>query len=274
VTDTTTTENRCYRHPDRESFVHCQRCGRTICGQCQTPAAVGVHCPECMREARQSSPRSKPRLITAFSSSSDAPVVTYVIIAISAVVSLLSLVPGAVGKAVLSSTVFFAVAPAPWTFLSSIFLTPNFISLLFSLLFMFFVGRLLESLIGRVRFAAFFLVSALGGTVATFALGGQDQAGLSPAIFAAAVAVFVIGGRRVAFNNVYLFVIVAINAGYSIFAGQWQAPIGGILVGAILGLIFRRTRRIRQSTLQIVLVAVVVIVLVAVAIATNVENHV
>jgi hypothetical protein len=25
--------NYCYRHPDRQSFVLCQRCGRTICGE-------------------------------------------------------------------------------------------------------------------------------------------------------------------------------------------------------------------------------------------------
>ena len=46
--------NYCYRHPDRQSFVLCQRCGRTICPECQTQAAVGVHCPECVRESRAS----------------------------------------------------------------------------------------------------------------------------------------------------------------------------------------------------------------------------
>ena len=44
--------NFCYRHPDRQSFVLCQRCGRTICGECQTPAPVGVICPECMAQQR------------------------------------------------------------------------------------------------------------------------------------------------------------------------------------------------------------------------------
>ena len=39
-------------HPDRPSFVLCQRCGRTICGECQTPAPVGVICPDCMRDQR------------------------------------------------------------------------------------------------------------------------------------------------------------------------------------------------------------------------------
>jgi len=41
----------CYRHPDRQSWVLCQRCGRTICPECQIQAPVGVQCPECVREA-------------------------------------------------------------------------------------------------------------------------------------------------------------------------------------------------------------------------------
>ena len=46
-------ENFCYRHPDRQSFVLCQRCLRTICPECQTTAAVGVICPECLRDQQK-----------------------------------------------------------------------------------------------------------------------------------------------------------------------------------------------------------------------------
>ncbi|WP_166869592.1 rhomboid family intramembrane serine protease [Salinibacterium sp. ZJ70] len=41
----------CYRHPDRQSWTLCQRCGRTICPECQILAPVGVQCPECVAEA-------------------------------------------------------------------------------------------------------------------------------------------------------------------------------------------------------------------------------
>ncbi len=40
----------CYRHPDRESWTLCQRCGRTICPECQILTPAGVRCPECVRE--------------------------------------------------------------------------------------------------------------------------------------------------------------------------------------------------------------------------------
>lgn len=46
----------CYRHPDRQSWVLCQRCGRTICTECQILAPVGVQCPDCVREAGGSAP--------------------------------------------------------------------------------------------------------------------------------------------------------------------------------------------------------------------------
>ena len=40
----------CYRHPGRQSWVLCQRCGRTVCPECQIMAPVGVHCPDCVAE--------------------------------------------------------------------------------------------------------------------------------------------------------------------------------------------------------------------------------
>ena len=36
----------CYRHPDRETGLSCSECGRPICTECMTPAAVGIRCPE------------------------------------------------------------------------------------------------------------------------------------------------------------------------------------------------------------------------------------
>ena len=52
-------DDYCYRHPGRVSYVLCQRCARTVCGDCQIPAAVGVHCPECHQQALAT--RVKPR---------------------------------------------------------------------------------------------------------------------------------------------------------------------------------------------------------------------
>ena len=50
ATQAETDPSVCYRHPDRTSWTLCQRCGRTICPECQILTPSGVHCPDCVRE--------------------------------------------------------------------------------------------------------------------------------------------------------------------------------------------------------------------------------
>jgi len=42
----------CYRHPDRETGLHCSVCGRPICGECAVMTSVGQLCPD-DRKARR-----------------------------------------------------------------------------------------------------------------------------------------------------------------------------------------------------------------------------
>ena len=51
----------CYRHPDRETYIRCQRCGKPICPDCMRDAAVGFHCPDCVAEGRKDDPRRPAR---------------------------------------------------------------------------------------------------------------------------------------------------------------------------------------------------------------------
>jgi len=44
----------CYRHPDRETGLHCIQCNRPICGACAQTTPVGQLCPECRRGRRPS----------------------------------------------------------------------------------------------------------------------------------------------------------------------------------------------------------------------------
>jgi len=38
----------CYRHPDRETWVTCGRCGKSLCPDCMMHGPVGVRCRECL----------------------------------------------------------------------------------------------------------------------------------------------------------------------------------------------------------------------------------
>ena len=89
-------ENFCYRHPDRQSFVLCQRCTRTICADCQTQAPVGVICPECMKADRKAQTPAQRRAHRAWRSGVDSskPIATYAIIGVTAVVGVLQLLLG------------------------------------------------------------------------------------------------------------------------------------------------------------------------------------
>ena len=71
----------CYRHPDRQTYVQCTRCGRYICPECMRDAAVGHQCVECV-QAGAATVR-QPRTMFGGRQTGDTPVVTYALIAIN-----------------------------------------------------------------------------------------------------------------------------------------------------------------------------------------------
>jgi B-box zinc finger len=40
----------CYRHPNKETTLRCNRCDRPICAQCARRTPTGYRCPECIKE--------------------------------------------------------------------------------------------------------------------------------------------------------------------------------------------------------------------------------
>lgn len=269
-------ENFCYRHPDRQSFVLCQRCLRTVCPECQTPAAVGVICPECLREQRASATPaqqraerrwSRPRAVT-----DTRPLATYVIIAVTSLFFVIGLIPG-VGGVVENALAFWAprLYPEllgvfePWRLLTAALVHSSFWHLALNMLALWMIGRSLEPLLGRARFVTLYLLSALGGSVAVALLSFTTPVvGASGAIFGLFGALLVIG-RHIGANIAGIAVILAINLAIGFVPGfnvSWQAHVGGLVVGLAVAFVYTRTRARRQRALQLWLLTAIGAVLV------------
>ncbi len=259
----------CYRHPKRETFVSCQRCGRHICPECQTPAAVGVQCPECVKEGQAGMQRRAPAWVRAFAPGR-ATVVTYVLIGLNVVIFGLQWITAQQ----LTDAWFlnpYVSGSEPWRLITSAFLhAPQFIPhLLFNMYALFIFGPVLESFLGRIRFLALYLIGALGGSLGVLtavevwaladgtirnAPGGA--LGASGAVFALMGAVFAMR-KAMGVDVRQLLVVLAINLAIPFFVDgiAWQGHLGGGVIGFLLGFIFVRTRRPESKVKQIIGIA-------------------
>lgn len=263
--------NYCYRHPTRQSYVLCQRCGRTICPDCQTVGAVGVTCPECMREQRASAPRTKSALLTRLTGQG-APVVTYSIIGVTLAVFVLQLLPFGIGESVTKALLYAGIYShpgsfEPWRMLTSVFVhsTGFIFHVLLNMYTLWIFGRMLESMLGRARYLALYLISGLAGSVGVLLLSDPltPVVGASGAIFGIFGAFFVIN-RRLGGDSRQLLVLLAINALIVFLPGSniaWQAHLGGLIGGALVGLIYFETRKPGQQRTQILLLIALTAVL-------------
>jgi membrane associated rhomboid family serine protease len=262
----------CYRHPDRATYISCQRCGRPICPECSTQAAVGVQCPECVREGRAATGGGIARALRPRRSG----FVTYTLLALITVAYAVQWVSqGALTSAwVLNPTV---VGAEPWRLITSAFLhSPGtIIHLLFNLYALFAFGPALESFLGRARYLALYFASALGGSIGVLSLyalaiatngasveatGGflapNSALGASGAIFGL-VGAYLPLRRAIGVNIRVLLIVLGINVvlGFVASGIAWEAHLGGLVVGAAIGWVFLRTRRPDQQRVQIGAVA-------------------
>lgn len=267
----------CYRHPGRPSYILCQRCGRTICPECQTQAAVGVICPECMKEQRKAAPRTKPAALAMVGrmTREGAPVVTYAIIALNVVLFLLQLVPGlgVTERAFYAGVFSYPGTFEPWRMLTSAFVhSPgSILHIGLNMYTLWIFGPILEGLLGRSRFIVLYVLSAIAGSLGVLFLADPQQpvVGASGAIFGL-VGAFLVIQRRLGGNSTQLLVLVVINLVIGFIPGfniAWQAHVGGLICGVLVGLIYTRTRRRDQARLQTMLIVALAAFLVVLSFA-------
>lgn len=223
----------CPRHPDRVSYVRCQRCGRPACAECQRPAAVGIQCVDCVRESARNAPTQQ----TVFGGAvrQGRPLVTFTIIGICAAFYLLQyVVPGFTNSLAYAP---FVTALEPWRMLTSAFLhsTGFLLHIAFNMYALWIMGQVLEPLLGRARFIALYLLAAVGGSVGVLLLSEPFQAvvGASGAVFGLFGAMFIVQRKRGG-DVRQLVVLLVINGvlGFVVQGIAWEAHLGGLVIGA------------------------------------------
>jgi membrane associated rhomboid family serine protease len=269
----------CYRHPAVECHVRCTRCERYICPDCMRAASVGHQCPECVKEGARSVRRARTvvggRVTTT-------PVVTYALIALNVlayvaevvrpeIVDRFSMVAARLigpdgGHYVYQDTYpqgFHAegVVAGEWErLLTGGFLhlqptegTFGLLHIVLNMAALWQLGRVVEPMLGRVRYLVLYLLAVLGGSVCVLLLAGPGQAsvGASGGIFGLGAAYYVLA-RRVGADPgpvnrfmAYLLLWLLISAGLT----SWQGHLGGLVTGGLVAAAFAWAPRDGRRTL-------------------------
>src|SRR5256714_10253517 len=166
---------RCYRHPDRETYISCSECGRPICTECMTPAPVGQRCPE-----HSGKPQGVARMssgIRGLSTTGGVGLVTRTLIGINVGIFLLELATGGnidgVGSKIFEKGALFGPLVANgdwWRLITAAFLHYGPIHLGFNMFFLYWIGTPVEQYLGRARFLLVYFVSGLAGSAGALVL--------------------------------------------------------------------------------------------------------
>ena len=229
----------CYRHPSRETGVSCSSCGNPICPDCMTSTSVGMRCPACAGE------KTKVRTAASLRRATD-PIVTYTLIVVCVIVYLAessggtSLTSGRVTTLLTRGALDgpdIQLHHQYYRLLTSGFLHLSVTHILFNMVFLYFVGRMLEPAIGRLNFAAVYFASLLAGAFGALLFTPDTYtAGASGAEFGVLGALLVVAyNRGIPIWNSGLGLTLVINVVFSLTISN--ISIGGHLGGLVGGVI-------------------------------------
>ncbi|MFD9037717.1 rhomboid family intramembrane serine protease [Streptomyces bottropensis] len=278
----------CYRHPDRETGIRCTRCERPICPECMVSASVGFQCPECVRGGSgtgHAPSASAPRTLAGGTVAADPRLLTKILIGVNL---LLFLVQQAVGDTFedrfdligrawdpeLGSSLQ-GVAEGQWyRLVTSMFLHGSVTHILFNMLSLWWIGGPLEAALGRARYLTLYFVSGFAGSALTYLLAAPNQPslGASGAIFGLFGATGVLM-RRLRYDMRPLIILLVINLIFTfspMFNIAWEAHVGGLVGGVLIGYAMVHAPRERRALIQygacaLVLAAVVIMTVIRTA---------
>ncbi|MDQ0600427.1 membrane associated rhomboid family serine protease [Streptomyces canus] len=276
----------CYRHPDRETGIRCTRCERPICPECMVSASVGFQCPDCVRGDSGTGHRpdaAMPRTIAGGTVAADPRLVTKILLGINLAV----FIAVRASDSMLSDLVLIGAWPPPpftategvadgqwYRLVTSMFTHQEIWHIAFNMLSLWWLGGPLEAALGRARYLALYLVSGLAGSVLAYLLTSPTTAtlGASGAIFGLFGATAVLM-RRLNYDMRPIIALLVINLIFTFnpaFDISWQAHIGGLAGGVVIGYAMVHAPRERRALIQygtcaLVLALVVVLTLVRTA---------
>ncbi|HEY6113580.1 MAG TPA: rhomboid family intramembrane serine protease [Gaiellaceae bacterium] len=252
---------RCYRHPDRETYVSCFECGRGICPDCMTQGPVGIRCPDHASAGGKTAAPKRAARTASRSLSAYGPYVTFTLIGINVALFVLELATGGqlngtgswiyekgvlVSTAVDSSGQVVGVAEGEWwRLITAAFLHYGLIHLGMNMLVLWFIGPPLEEYFGHGRYLLVYLVSGLAGSAGaliwspnalTVGASGAIWGIMGAALVLEARKIWVFGGQAmglVIFNLAITFVIPGISIG---------GHVGGLVGGGLCALAFSSFR--------------------------------
>ena len=258
----------CYRHPNRETRVSCSNCGRPICPDCMTATPVGMRCPECSRQ------RTEVRTMRNVYAQ---PTATYVLIGICVLLYLGTWMSGGdtssvyidlgtVGSATFQGDPIGVAHGEVWRLVTGAFLhaPSNPLHILFNMYILYWLGTMLEPVLGHVRFVALYFASLLAGSFGALVADPHGlTVGASGAVFGLMAAAFVFQRARgvdpwrsglgpvILFNLALPFLFPNLNISIG-------AHVGGLIGGAIAALAIEWLSSRRRGDLFPVLACVAV----------------
>ncbi|MFJ3335450.1 rhomboid family intramembrane serine protease [Streptomyces sp. NPDC086766] len=276
----------CYRHPDRETGIRCTRCERPICPECMVDASVGFQCPDCVRTGSgtgHAPSASRPRTLAGGSMASDPRLVTKILMGINIAV----FIAVHVDSSLLDHLVLIGAWPSPpstatagvaggewYRLVTSMFSHWEVWHIAFNMLSLWWLGGPLEAALGRARYLALYFVSGLAGGALTYLLASPSQAslGASGAIFGLFGATAVLM-RRLNYDMRPIIALLVINLIITFGWGSiaWQAHIGGLVAGVVIGYAMVHSPRERRALVQYGTCALVLAVVLVMTLVRTVQ---
>jgi membrane associated rhomboid family serine protease len=201
-----------------------------------TSAAVGFQCPECVREGAKSVRQA--RTIGGGLVRGGDGVVTRAIVLGTVGVFILQVISGAVTREL--ALVDISIAAGQWWRLVTVALVHgSVLHVAFNMYALWVVGQQVEIWLGRSRYIALYVLSALAGGASSFAFGAFYSVGASGAIFGVFGALAVLS-RKLGYDMRTAVTLIVINLVLTFtFSGiDWHAHVGGLIAGTLLTIVF------------------------------------